>query len=214
MVRTAPGTARRSDEDEAVVARSRRVSPISTDRRRRRGARRLHDQRVDVDARDVGSIGGELAEADEELDQLTAVDRGLSPRNSPSRRLGREPVDHVDRVGLRRAVRDGTPRRQPLRRGCHRHRASPSRRTVRRERPRRSARGCPTIIGATSTSTSPSSGAPPRAARRCGLSTAARSPSRSLTRPRSVLWAMASPFSLATTGYPISSAASPAPPPW
>ncbi len=68
----------------------------------------------------------------------------------------------------------------------------------------------PDTIGAINTSTSPSAGVAAPSSSVAAASTAARSPRRSLTNPRSVLWAIASPLSFATTGYPISSAASPA----
>jgi hypothetical protein len=58
----------------------------------------------------------------------------------------------------------------------------------------------PATIGATRTPTAPSSGRAASSSSVAARLTASASASLSFTRPRSVLWAMASPHSLATTG--------------
>ena len=65
----------------------------------------------------------------------------------------------------------------------------------------------PRTIGATSRPTSPSSGRAAASSSAPAASTASADASPRRTRPRSVLWAMASPHSLTTTGNPISAAA-------
>ena len=66
----------------------------------------------------------------------------------------------------------------------------------------------PATIGATSNETSPSDGsAASKQLGRGGVARLLASPSRRRTRPRSVLWAIASPHSFTTTGNPIAVAA-------
>jgi hypothetical protein len=65
----------------------------------------LHDQRVDVDAGDVGAVGAQAAETDEQLGELAPIDRCLAAERSEEL-LGREVVDHV-------AGGDGIDRRRP-----------------------------------------------------------------------------------------------------
>ncbi len=69
----------------------------------------------------------------------------------------------------------------------------------------------PFTIPATSTFTVPSSGVAAASSSAAAAATSAGLRRSRRTRRRSVLWAIASPLSLATTGYPISSAAATAP---
>ena len=69
----------------------------------------------------------------------------------------------------------------------------------------------PSIIGATSNSTSPSSGCTAPSSESAASRTASASTMPRRTRPRSVLWAIRSPLSLRATGTPSSAAAAIAP---
>ena len=132
------------------------------------------------------------------------LDRGRGPRRARPgpRRAG--PGSGAGRPCRRRrpgrSGRGGRRRRRAPRPGSRRCRASPSGRTG-------GPGGCPAISsrfafrnGATSTETVPSSGRAAASSSAAAASTASASPRLSRTRPRSVLWAMPSPLSLATTG--------------
>ena len=69
----------------------------------------------------------------------------------------------------------------------------------------------PETIGATRSETSPSSGRAAASSSSAAIRTAASSLTPSLTNPRSVLCAIASPFNLMATGPPIEAAAATAP---
>ena len=178
-----------ADLDEGVDGDG---NPVGTD-----------DQRVDVDAAHVGALDGDPSEPDEHGHQGVAIDRRLAAELA-EQALGGQLVDHLvrrDGVERRRAehdVGDGLGQdpaetehdgRAELRVAQHagdQLAVAPDHRrdehvdgTVGRASPRRGARWRP--------------GGRHR-----------RRPRSSRTSPRSVLWAMASPFSLATTGNPSS----------
>ena len=61
---------------------------------RDRHARCVDDQRVDVDADDVGPLGGEPPESDEQIDQAIASDRRFAAQ-LPEQRRRRQRIDHL-----------------------------------------------------------------------------------------------------------------------
>ena len=191
----------RGRESTAAAATARRARPA----RRPRRAAVDDDERVHVDRRDVGRVLGERARAGEHRARARRGRPAGSPRNGAEQLLrarGRRcrscGVDVVERA-RRGTRRRRAPRRARRRRPSITHGPNCGSRT----RPAMSSR-VPRTIGATSSSTAPSSG---RAAASSSLRGRARPPRRRArprrTRPRSVLCAIASPHSFTTTGKPI-----------
>ena len=162
-----------------------------------------HDQRVQIDRRDVGSLGASRAETEQHARERLAVDRGLAAERTEQRARG-EPIGQRARRGLvERRRREHDVARAP-RRARRRRRASRTARTADRARGRRSARGAAHLLGDQQTDARRPPAAPARAAPRPRAATASPSRSPSRTRSRSVLCAIASPHSFTTTGKPSS----------